>query len=337
MSNYQTFPMKLVTFLAVFLLFLAGCGKENNEPNRPDPPPVDPPPITPAEITDTLASGWVIDTSITTTNNDIFFINNIGYLSAENIYKSIDGGISWNSVHTSEQIVENIAMQGELEAVFSLVRGGGFLVTHDGGSTFKKVIVNDMDISDVFYLDEKTVGAIGNYFWTSTDAGDSWTRISDNNGNGFGNTYKSIFFLNSQVGWISGRDGIFSTNDGGKSWVKLNTPDLYTDAGTGSGHIFFLDSLNGFLADNSTFANTSNAGLIWNRRLTLQQYYHDIHFVDEKTGYITDKNYIWKTIDGGLTWKKDVVLKSKTVIELHFTDANHGWACGPGVVLRYSK
>ena len=49
-----------------------------------------------------------------------------------------------------------------------------------------------------------------------------------------------------------------------------------------------------------------------------------------------DGSYVYKTINGGNTWTKEVVLPNKLIIEVHFRDAQHGWACGTdGVILKF--
>ena len=65
--------------------------------------------------------------------------------------------------------------------------------------------------------------------------------------------------------------------------------------------------------------------------------YRDLHFVSGTTGYITEDKAIYKTQDGGNTWSTAVSLVSNYLIEVHFIDANHGWACGlKGTILKYS-
>ena len=63
----------------------------------------------------------------------------------------------------------------------------------------------------------------------------------------------------------------------------------------------------------------------------------DLHFVNDNTGYVNAGNRIYKTIDGGLTWQVVVALGNDRIIEIHFTDANHGWACGGGTILRFNN
>lgn len=69
-----------------------------------------------------------------------------------------------------QKITENIAMQGGLDDVFSSEGRGRIFVTHDDGNIIDRLVLDDPGISDLFFLDTKTVGAIGKYFWISNDA-----------------------------------------------------------------------------------------------------------------------------------------------------------------------
>jgi len=69
---------------------------------------------------------------------------------------------------------------------------------------------------------------------------------------------------------------------------------------------------------------------------TLSNTYHDIHFVSPQIGYITDNKLILKTTDGGATWTKEVAMANSRIVELHFTDPNHGWAgADHGIILKF--
>jgi hypothetical protein len=66
--------------------------------------------------------------------------------------------------------------------------------------------------------------------------------------------------------------------------------------------------------------------------------YTDIHFLDEQNGFACFLNKIYKTNDGGKTWKTVVNLVDDSIIEIDFTDINHGWACTlKGKVLKFKN
>jgi photosystem II stability/assembly factor-like uncharacterized protein len=231
-----------------------------------------------------------------------------------------------------------MAMSGADDALFCDVTYSRILITHNGGNTVDSVTLADPLLTDVFFAGPKLAYAIGHFFWRSDDAGDHWTRVVDNNQTDFKDSFKSLFFLDEQTGWIAGGDGIYKTVDSGYHWTLQSTPGFEFSTPTAKyGNIHFFDAMRGFCSSPTSFGSSLNAGIDWVKRFNMQTFYHDIHFINADTGYITDKEYIWKTTDGGNNWRKEVVLPGKKILELHFTDANHGWAVGPGFLLRYVK
>ena len=61
-------------------------------------------------------------------------------------------------------------------------------------------------------------------------------------------------------------------------------------------------------------------------------------WVSAGANFQSDMGALFRSTDGGLTWNKEVILPGRLIIEIHFTDSNHGWACGPnGTILKYEK
>jgi photosystem II stability/assembly factor-like uncharacterized protein len=203
--------------------------------------------------------------------------------------------------------------------------------TKNGGAAFDSVNVNDW-ISDAFFVTPSTAYAIGNGFWKSTNAGSTWTKLYD-----FPNPigdYRTLHFLNDQIGWIAGEQGVFKTINGGADWEQKMIGPEFTGS---SANVFFADANIGFISAQSLIGKTSNGGASWSKIFTGSYAYKDLHFISAATGYVSDSSYIYKTQDGGSTWNKEVVLPGKLIVELHFTDATHGWACGTGIILKYQN
>ena len=331
--------MKYVLGLIVLIVICMSCKKDNDPVAPPVVPPVAPPVVPPVTNLDSLAQGWSLDTSLHDSFSDIFFTNQTGYAVSYNIYKSTDGGVSWHKKYATARNFFNIAMWGDADALFATQEDGGkIIITHDGGNNFDSVVLGDNKLTDIFFTGPKTVYAVGLYFWRSDDAGDHWTKIYDFNQPAFGENYKSLFFLNEQTGWIAGAHGVFKTINGGISWVLQNTPEFSYNLYNGNlASVFFSDSLHGLITDLHFVGVTFDSGTNWSKTLPLQDGYHDIHLVNSDTGYVSDNQYIWKTIDAGSTWTKEAKIYNKRLVELHFTDSHHGWACGSGIIMRFSK
>ena len=282
---------------------------------------------------DTLGTGWKKISMPDMSYGDIFFINNnTGYVvGGGSIYRSSDGGNTWQKVHQASSAIVNIAMGSESNAVFVSTNGNQLLFTKNGGTSFDSVNINTDIILDAFFVNANTVYAVGNKFWKSTDAGSTWTKLYDFTISA--GPYRSLYFLNDQYGWMAGEGGPYRTINGGTSWEAKPSPDLSFFAG----NAFFLDINNGYVSDGRSVAKTSNAGNSWSRVLNGTSGYQDLHFISATTGYVADGTYIFKTQDGGANWKKEVVLPGKNIIEIHFTDASHGWACGTDGILKFQN
>jgi photosystem II stability/assembly factor-like uncharacterized protein len=326
--------MKKILFILSIssLVLLSSCNKDNNNPTPPPPPP-------PHVPSDTLATGWKKINFIDTSNLiDIFFINNTGFAVGSNIYKSSDGGENWSQLTSpsglSPNSFENIGMGKEMNAVF--VNPPNKLVsTHNGGTNFTITTLSTSSLTDVFFVDSTVAYAVGKSVWKTIDGGDNWTKLYDFTASA---GYNSLFFTNQQIGWVIKQEGVYKTINGGIDWQIVNTDTINFSYG---GAIFFLNSDTGYISNSYFIEKTVNGGASWNKVFTCTyttSAYHDIHFVSENVGYITDGRCVFKTTNGGNTWTKVVALASNNLIELHFTDANHGWACGEkGTILKYSQ
>jgi len=208
------------------------------------------------------------------------------------------------------------------------------VITHDGGASFSTRASPDPGVTDIFFTDSTIAYAIGNSVWKTIDAGDNWTKLNDL---ALPSGWSSLFFTSEQTGWVSRKTGVYKTLNGGIDWQRTNTDTFKLDAG---GAIFFLNTDTGYISNNISIEKTVNGGASWNKVFTCTtRIYHDIHFVSANVGYITDGQRIFKTSDGGNTWTKVVAMGSisNSLIELHFTDANHGWACGgKGNILKFN-
>ncbi|HRS01315.1 MAG TPA: YCF48-related protein [Bacteroidota bacterium] len=162
-----------------------------------------------------------------------------------------------------------------------------------------------------YYLDLWVLPSDHNYVWAcgfdgfiirSTDNGTTWQ----------GSTLpspayhiESIQFLNKQVGYTSGVEGIFKSTDGGATWFDI-TPSNDEDY-WGS---YFLNVNYGVLLGGGCdglqrFYKTTNGGISWslyvqtvpNTGLT------DPILYPSGLGYAVSSGRIWKTIDSGTTWQ----------------------------------
>ena len=168
---------------------------------------------------------------------------------------------------------------------------------------------------DVFFLDDAAnlgwiCGRNGHVLRT-VDGGQSWlgSIVQDDNAGVNGGQLESIQFLNPTVGYASGPNGIFKSEDGGVTWRFLRlTPaisvwgcyfldenyGLVIGAGCNSdGRKYFFRTTDG--GDNWSFFSTTLGG-----RSSLSDL---ILYPDTGLGYAASSGLVWQTLDSGRTWR----------------------------------
>lgn len=175
------------------------------------------------------------------------------------VWKSEDGGKTWqqkglpNSRHIARIRVnpknENIAFAAVMGDLFKSSADRGVYKTTDGGNTWKKVLFANTDAgavdivfdpfnANILYASTWRVrrtpysfssGGEGSGIWKSTDGGETWINISENNGLPKG-TLGIICLSASPVQqdrlWAmveNENGGVFLSDDGGKNWKKVNS------------------------------------------------------------------------------------------------------------------
>ena len=109
---------------------------------------------------------------------------------------------------------------------------------------------------------------------------------------------KSLFFLNSNLGWIVGNEILVNTVNGGRNWTA-STIENYK----GFNFIHFVDEKNGWiLGDNGLILKTGTSGVSWKAQDngTIEALLSGI-FLDARSGWaVGDRGTILKmlVIDG---------------------------------------
>jgi len=166
------------------------------------------------------------------------FVNeNIGYCiaggaagtssSADDIYKTNDGGLTW-------EITTNFGLYFDYGASsldfvnenLGFVSGGynqrRTYKTTDGGELWRVVLQESFN--QIQFVDEKTGYGRSTYrgVYKTIDGGENWAIIFSSEKN-----VKSIYFIDDQNGFVIGQDGMaFKTEDGGDTWKEIDLPYL---------------------------------------------------------------------------------------------------------------
>ncbi|MFY8000663.1 MAG: YCF48-related protein [Candidatus Kapaibacteriota bacterium] len=296
-------------------------------------------------------NGWAITTRIFPGSRTI---NGEHYV----IWRTRDGGISWQQVSTSRiSILTDLAITGK-ETVLAV---GTYLMnrTTNGGNlwTINALVPDTASRVSQFYqavsaLNERIAFAAGWYGRTSRtdDGGATWKplTLSEVGGN---DSLLGVHFVDSLTGWTVGiRHGydrtpsinrIYRTSNGGRSWTR-QTPLLgFADAPNSAlNDVVFINATVGWVVGNDgVIYKTLNAGATWTRQASgTRSNLLRAFFLNENLGYVcggnADVGIILQTSDGGTTWRRQLVPADGALRGIFFADAQQGWAVGNnGVIL----
>lgn len=185
---------------------------------------------------------------------------------------------------------------------------------------------------------------------------------------GTSNVLKSIFFVNSNIGYMAGNAIILKTLDAGRNWLVITNSfsgssiyfnDQYTgyicegtiykttNGGinfvdlnqTSLNSVYFVDKNTGFgVGVNSKIIKTTNAGVSWDIQFVsvYENKFNSVYFINPNTGFIAGgrmhdpySGIIFKTVNGGLSWYE----VSPTTADIDFRSivfpsVNIGYAVG---------
>ncbi len=145
--------------------------------------------------------------------------------------------------------------------------------------------------------------------------------------------FDDIFFINDSIGWAVSSDGtIFKTEDKGEHWALKLSESTYFRS------VEFFDENVGFAG--TLFGNlykSTDGGDTWNDiAALLPEPFTGIcglSVADDSTIYAcgiwSSPAYIFKSTDRGLTWThSDMSAFAYSLVDIKFTDKNHGFATG---------
>jgi len=141
----------------------------------------------------------------------------------------------------------------------------------------------------------------------------------------------SIFFIDTNTGWVSGQQGkILKTTNGGANWTGQTVGVFNLNS------IFFTDPNTGWVCGRfGTIFKTTDGGTNWITQTSgTQQTLLSIFFIDSNNGWVCGSNgRIFKTTDGGTNWISQTLPITSSLNSIFFIDLNTGWICGTGGVI----
>lgn len=292
-----------------------------------------------------LSDGWTYQQPEFVKNTpipDIFFLDTKygAFITNKDLYITDNGGLNWNPY-----VNKNFINQGT--GIFNMFITPGKDIYMIGNQYLYRVrkdsmttLANNFIGSDIYFINDK-IGYISNSngALTSIDSGKTWKplnlKFSLNNSR---SVLSSLSFLSNGKGLITSDKLCANNFINDTSWIVQEDQNLLDIIASYivTKNLLFLSTSNGIyrsLDGAKTFKKVYTFSKI-------EGVYIDIHFVNDKIGYFCRGNRIYRTTDGGDNWSVVVRLtqnKDESIIELHFTSPNNGWACtSKGGILKYT-
>jgi photosystem II stability/assembly factor-like uncharacterized protein len=150
-----------------------------------------------------------------------------------------------------------------------------------------------------------------------------------------------VFFINRQVGWAVGAQGvILRTVDGGKTWLQPSDVDatpFEQRVNESRSQLPLSEKLDRMKQGPKTRLSQRNLVADASRR-EIRVRFESVHFVDSQHGWVAggynlpwmdgSHGLIMRTSDGGKTWRPVERLTLPRVSKIHFTSRRTGWAIG---------
>jgi photosystem II stability/assembly factor-like uncharacterized protein len=267
-----------------------------------------------------------------------FFTNNkaVAVGAFGSIYKTIDSGLTWKSVHKGyrNDLKDITFINKEIWfAAGGNSTSGIILKTSNGGENWNEIYSANKQVNSLFFINENSGTAVGSsgLVLRTSDAGINWSVVSSYTGV---NLFNVSF--NGNRGIIVGQNGtILLTSDGGTTWILQNSitnHDLHGISWVDENRIIVCGK-------EGIIFKSDDGGSEWTLvESGMLKQLNTLYFPDSRNGFIAGyEGLILKTSDGGDSWLTANSGSSRELTNIYFSDANNGIVVGhAGTILRTS-
>ncbi|RME28296.1 MAG: hypothetical protein D6806_03130, partial [Deltaproteobacteria bacterium] len=190
-----------------------------------------------------LPGAFEFPTAVFMVDDQIGFLCSFGISNFKvqvKIYRSENGGRSWNEVALLDGAQDQLYALFFLDAQTGWAAGSGIFYTQDGGQSWHQASVpalGDRVVNGIHFMDAYTGIAVGGvpstdadpspphdgFIMRSTDGGATWQMVQE----GLSQALARVDFADSLNGWAVGGGTagiILHTTDGGQSWAEQQVP-----------------------------------------------------------------------------------------------------------------
>ncbi len=257
--------------------------------------------------------------------------------------------IPWERINPKpiESSLQEIVRVSGTNRLVAIGTGATMLYTENMGATwiinyYPADISRSVNLNAIQFVDSDLgfVAGDNSTLIKTVNGGQSWKSVVDSGDVNF----LDVFFINEQTGFMTKRDSVMKTTDGGLNWIS--TCLCHSSYYFFPKYLHFINDSTGFIGNTGGlyYFKTTNAGATWDSVAITPAIegfgLWAIKFLDENTGFITgsvdnsssNTNYILRTSDGGATWQEVYTDPFNYVHDFYFFDAQTGFATGHKVM-----
>lgn len=260
-------------------------------------------------ILKTLNGGtnWLV-ISTAFSGSSIYF-NNIltGYICEGTIFKTTDGGISWNDLYQSALLAVNFA---DNNVGYAVGYNSKIIKTTDSGNSWELQFISmyGNKLNSVYFINQNTGYIAGGkmsapysgVIYKTINGGGSWYEVSPSTAD---IDFRSINFPTSDIGYAVGgyeygsSGVIYKSTNAGESWLQQGIVNKDLNS------IDFKDAQTGYtVGEDGIILRTTNGSAIWNSQVSsTDKDLNSVYFLQNNLGFtVGSSGSVQKTINGGV-------------------------------------